>query len=337
MGDPPAPGARLARGAPGGVRRPVVPAGGDELRDQDREDDLARELGLRTAPRAGRASAQTRNVPRSRRICTKRATPAGSARRARYGRRPMHPEDPAGTARPDGIPGSSLTGPWPVGQYADAAARPAARALARAGLRRGVQPAGGARAGVVRAARRARGAAVLDVARGLRRGSRRRSPTACASWPRAAATSTRARARRRRRSPSPSPTCGSPARATCSRSSTGCAARSTPRGCSSRRSGSPRAALPRCIGVVTGEGGKARDDVLAGLRRRGWAGRRRVGVRAGAGPPRGSRGHPRAAGPGGAARRSTRSSSRAAAARSPTCSPSATRRCAGPWRCCACR
>src|SRR3954447_390065 len=32
-------------------------------------------------------------------------------------------------------------------------------------------------------------------------------------------------------------------------------------------------ALPRCIGVVTGEGGKARDDVLAGLHRRGWAGR----------------------------------------------------------------
>ena len=32
-------------------------------------------------------------------------------------------------------------------------------------------------------------------------------------------------------------------------------------------------ALPRAIGVVTGEGGKARDDVLAGLRRRGWAGR----------------------------------------------------------------
>jgi exodeoxyribonuclease VII large subunit len=35
----------------------------------------------------------------------------------------------------------------------------------------------------------------------------------------------------------------------------------------------PRPALPRCIGVVTGEGGKARDDVLAGLARRGWAGR----------------------------------------------------------------
>jgi exodeoxyribonuclease VII large subunit len=34
-----------------------------------------------------------------------------------------------------------------------------------------------------------------------------------------------------------------------------------------------RPALPRTIGVVTGERGKARDDVLAGLRRRGWAGR----------------------------------------------------------------
>ncbi len=34
-----------------------------------------------------------------------------------------------------------------------------------------------------------------------------------------------------------------------------------------------RPVLPRCIGVVTGESGKARDDVLAGLRRRGWGGR----------------------------------------------------------------
>src|SRR3954468_2223845 len=34
-----------------------------------------------------------------------------------------------------------------------------------------------------------------------------------------------------------------------------------------------RPALPRAIGVVTGEGGKARDDVLAGLARRAWAGR----------------------------------------------------------------
>jgi exodeoxyribonuclease VII large subunit len=35
----------------------------------------------------------------------------------------------------------------------------------------------------------------------------------------------------------------------------------------------PRPRLPRCIGVVTGEGGKARGDVLAGLERRAWAGR----------------------------------------------------------------
>ncbi len=35
----------------------------------------------------------------------------------------------------------------------------------------------------------------------------------------------------------------------------------------------PMALLPRTIGVVTGEQGKARDDVLAGLRRRGWNGR----------------------------------------------------------------
>jgi exodeoxyribonuclease VII large subunit len=35
----------------------------------------------------------------------------------------------------------------------------------------------------------------------------------------------------------------------------------------------PRPLFPRTIGVVTGERGKARDDVLAGLARRGWAGR----------------------------------------------------------------
>jgi exodeoxyribonuclease VII large subunit len=34
-----------------------------------------------------------------------------------------------------------------------------------------------------------------------------------------------------------------------------------------------RPPIPRVIGVVTGERGKARDDILAGLERRGWAGR----------------------------------------------------------------
>jgi exodeoxyribonuclease VII large subunit len=35
----------------------------------------------------------------------------------------------------------------------------------------------------------------------------------------------------------------------------------------------PRALLPRSIGVITAQQGKARDDVLAALERRGWAGR----------------------------------------------------------------
>ena len=39
------------------------------------------------------------------------------------------------------------------------------------------------------------------------------------------------------------------------------------------RSALPRPLLPRTIGVITGESGKARDDVLAALARRGWAGR----------------------------------------------------------------
>ena len=35
----------------------------------------------------------------------------------------------------------------------------------------------------------------------------------------------------------------------------------------------PRPLLPSVIGVITGESGKARDDVLAALARRGWKGR----------------------------------------------------------------
>ncbi len=40
-----------------------------------------------------------------------------------------------------------------------------------------------------------------------------------------------------------------------------------------RQKALPIPGLPGTIGVVCGEGGKAADDVLAGLRRRGWAGR----------------------------------------------------------------
>ena len=64
---------------------------------------------------------------------------------------------------------------------------------------------------------------------------------------------------------------------------------------------------------------------------------RRVGVRAGAGPPRRARDHARAAGPRGLRGGRGDRSSPAAAARWRTCSRSATRRCAAPSRCCACR
>ncbi len=44
-------------------------------------------------------------------------------------------------------------------------------------------------------------------------------------------------------------------------------------GCFEPQKRLPRPLLPRTIGVVTGESSKARDDILAGLKRRGWAGR----------------------------------------------------------------
>ncbi len=67
--------------------------------------------------------------------------------------------------------------------------------------------------------------------------------------------------------------CASPARATCWPSSSGCAARSHAEGLFEPQKRLPRRTLPRTIGVVCGEQGKARDDVLAALRRRGWGGR----------------------------------------------------------------
>ena len=63
----------------------------------------------------------------------------------------------------------------------------------------------------------------------------------------------------------------------------------------------------------------------------------RLGLRSGPGPPRRAGDHDGDPGPRGAGRRSRRSSSPAAAAASPTSGPSATRRSAARWRCCACR
>ena len=76
-----------------------------------------------------------------------------------------------------------------------------------------------------------------------------------------------------------------------------------------------RPALPRSIGVVTGEGGKARDDVLAGLRRRGWEGRLVWGFAPVQDRRAAPADRPRAGRPGRRGRRRRRSWSRAAAAR----------------------
>ena len=222
----------------------------------------------------------------------------GAARRWPAARRLAEPSQDA-PGRPAGIAGVRLPGPFPVGTYAARAARAAARVRARAAVRRGVGTSAEPREGLLRAARRARRGAVLDVAQRTRDALELGTdvwPTARRSSSPAAATTTRAA-----RTASPNVllrgvrAAASPARATCSPSSTGCASSSPPRACSSRRSSCARAAVPRSIGVVTGEGGKARDDVLAGLRRRGWAGTARVGVRPGPGPARRARDHPRAA------------------------------------------
>ena len=99
------------------------------------------------------------------------------------------------------------------------------------------------------------------------------SATAPKSSSPAAPTTTRAAPRPRPASPSAPPTCGWPARATCLPASRACASNCAPRACSSCRSSCARPLLPRTIGVVTAESGAARRDLLAGLERRGWAGR----------------------------------------------------------------
>ena len=134
----------------------------------------------------------------------------------------------------------SLLGPVPGRRVRGAAARAPARVRARAALRRGVGLQGRPRAGVVRAARRRRRAAVLDVARRLRRAR----PAPRARRRRAGRRRRRLRLlprlahRPRRSSRSRSPGCGSPARATCSPSSSGCA--------HAARRGPVRAAEARC-------------------------------------------------------------------------------------------
>ena len=72
--------------------------------------------------------------------------------------------------------------------------------------------------------------------------------------------------------------CGSPARGTCSPSSSGCGGASSPRACASRRRRSPRPALPRTIGVVMRRAAARRATTCspgcgAAAGRAGWSGR----------------------------------------------------------------
>ena len=147
--------------------------------------------------------------------------PVRAATARRIVRRAGRDGDARERARPDGHPRLGAHRAVPGRPVRGAAAPPAARVRARAGVRRGRSASRPAARKVwfeLRDARRR--AAVLDVAR--RTGTRSASarwPTARRSSPPAAATTTPARAPPRRSSPSRSPTCAWPARATCSPSS----------------------------------------------------------------------------------------------------------------------
>src|SRR3954453_1837424 len=248
---------------------------------------------------------------------------------------------PEAAPRPDGIPGSSLPGPWPVGQYA-AALRERLRRFARVQVFGEVFGLKAGRAKVWFELRDGSGALPCSMWRkdwdalgleSLGDGSVVVAAGGCDFYPGSRASSPSfsftvsalrvagegdllAQVERLRKA-------------------------LPPEGLLEPQKRLARPSLPRVIGVVTGEGGKARDDVLAGLRRRGWAGRVVWAF---------APGQDRHAAPAitralqdlAACRASPRARPgrwswwRGGAARSPTCSRSATRRCAGPSRCCAC-
>jgi exodeoxyribonuclease VII large subunit len=180
--------------------------------------------------------------------------------------------DPRHDHRPDGIPGSALSGPWPVGLYADRL-RAQLRGFARVQVFGEVFNLRAGRARVWFELRDERGALPCSMWRKdfdalpapLADGQRVVAAGGCDYYPGSraaspsfsfAATEVRvagegdllAQLDRLRRA-------------------------LHAEGLFAPQKRLARPALPRCIGVVTGEGGKARDDVLAGLRRRGWAGR----------------------------------------------------------------
>ena len=185
-----------------------------------------------------------------------------------YVRRPV--PDPA--PRPDGIPGSELSGPWPVGQYADRL-RDRMRAFSRVQVFGEVFNLRIGRARVWFELRDERGALPCSMWREdfdalpapLADGRRVVAAGGCDYYPGS-----------RTASPSFTFTVGAVRLA-----GEGDLLAQLDRlrralhaeGLFAPQKQLTRPVLPRCIGVVTGAGGKAREDVLAGLRRRGWAGR----------------------------------------------------------------
>jgi len=174
--------------------------------------------------------------------------------------------------RPDGIPGSALTGPWPVGQYADRL-RERLREFSRVQVFGEVFNLRAGRARVWFELRDERGALPCSMwrrdfdalASPLADGQRVVAAGGCDYYPGSRAASPSfsfavtdirvagegdllAQLERLRRT-------------------------LHAEGLFEPQKRLRRPRLPRCIGVVTGEGGKARDDVFAGLQRRGWAGR----------------------------------------------------------------
>jgi exodeoxyribonuclease VII large subunit len=177
------------------------------------------------------------------------------------------------TQRPAGIPGSELTGPWPVGQYA-AALRLRLREFSRVQVFGEVFGFKAGRAKVWFELRDAAGAVPCSMWRGdfdalgippLADGARVVAAGGCDYYPGS-------------RSSSPSFSFAvTDLRAAGEGDLLAQLAHLRRRlhaeGLFEPQKRLPRPALPKAIGVITGETGKARDDVLAGLRRRGWAGR----------------------------------------------------------------
>jgi exodeoxyribonuclease VII large subunit len=254
------------------MRWPLVLRAREQLGEDDAEHDPARELAVRPVPglRAqGQGQERAEIVPHLHQL-----SHTGPIRPPRGVRsRTLMPDPPHHrAAHPDGIPGSGLSGPWPVGQYA-ARLRDRLREFSRVQVFGEVFNVRAGRTRVWFELRDERGALPCSIWRrdfdalpapladGQRvvaaggcdfyAGSRAASPAfsfAVTEVRVAGKGDLLAQLDRLRRT-------------------------LHAEGLFEPQKRLPRRPLPRCIGVVTGEGGKARDDVLAGLRRRGWAGR----------------------------------------------------------------